>query len=253
MAGKDEKKPSYISSGLFVDGLLALVKNKAKAADPGLDQTVLDKASKELESLRALVRDKLQGVPVQPILESLLSGAKDMDDARKKLEAWFNEGMDRATGWYRKHVQICTAVLAVGAATVFNVDTFTIARELMANSKLRAVLVASAEQTVKQPAAADPTSASNAVDRLEERIKELGLPIGWIWRTNVIDVPGNPPMLERTVLRPGEGWAMKIGGLLATAGALSMGAPFWFDLLGKIVNLRAAGKKPETPKDPGKK
>jgi len=36
----------------------------------------------------------------------------------------------------------------------------------------------------------------------------------------------------------------KIIGLLASILAVMMGAPFWFDLLNKVSNLRGAGKKP---------
>jgi hypothetical protein len=42
----------------------------------------------------------------------------------------------------------------------------------------------------------------------------------------------------------GGGWLLKILGCLWTGLALSLGAPFWFDLLQKFVNLRAAGTKP---------
>ena len=34
-------------------------------------------------------------------------------------------------------------------------------------------------------------------------------------------------------------------GWLMTAFAVTLGAPFWFDLLGKIVALRAAGNPPK--------
>jgi hypothetical protein len=34
-------------------------------------------------------------------------------------------------------------------------------------------------------------------------------------------------------------------GLLLTAAAASLGAPFWFDLLNKFINVRGAGKSPE--------
>ena len=34
-------------------------------------------------------------------------------------------------------------------------------------------------------------------------------------------------------------------GWIITAFAISLGAQFWFDLLTKFVNLRAAGPKPE--------
>jgi len=36
-----------------------------------------------------------------------------------------------------------------------------------------------------------------------------------------------------------------IFGFIITALAISLGAPFWFDLLNKFINLRSAGKKPE--------
>ena len=36
----------------------------------------------------------------------------------------------------------------------------------------------------------------------------------------------------------------KITGLLATILAIMMGAPFWFDLLNKISNMRSTGAKP---------
>ena len=44
----------------------------------------------------------------------------------------------------------------------------------------------------------------------------------------------------------------KFIGLAMTALLISLGAPFWFDLLNKLVNLRAAGKPPEpsTPEKP---
>jgi hypothetical protein len=38
----------------------------------------------------------------------------------------------------------------------------------------------------------------------------------------------------------------KIAGWLIMAFALAFGAPFWFDLLGKLVNIRKSGLKPLT-------
>ena len=40
----------------------------------------------------------------------------------------------------------------------------------------------------------------------------------------------------------------KFTGLLATVLAIMMGAPFWFDLLNKISNLRGTGSRPPTGK-----
>lgn len=39
-------------------------------------------------------------------------------------------------------------------------------------------------------------------------------------------------------------------GFLLTAIAISLGAPFWFDLLSKIINLRNSGSKPDDQPSP---
>lgn len=65
--------------------------------------------------------------------------------------------------------------------------------------------------------------------------------------------PGGQPTLQiqKTIDKQG-GWLRVLFGWLITAIALSMGAPFWFDLLGKIMNVRNAAKSLDTPKQPGK-
>lgn len=42
-------------------------------------------------------------------------------------------------------------------------------------------------------------------------------------------------------------WLRYLIGILISGFSLSFGAPFWFDLLVKLVNIRRAGKRPETP------
>jgi hypothetical protein len=43
-------------------------------------------------------------------------------------------------------------------------------------------------------------------------------------------------------------WLERLIGWLLTILAISLGAPFWFDILNKIINIRFAGKSPEEPK-----
>jgi hypothetical protein len=63
-----------------------------------------------------------------------------------------------------------------------------------------------------------------------ETIGNLALPIGWV----------KGSFGPTTIL----GWVI-------TALAASLGAPFWFDLLNRFVNVRASGKAPEEePKSP---
>jgi hypothetical protein len=56
--------------------------------------------------------------------------------------------------------------------------------------------------------------------------------------------------LAAPVQHPVPFWT-KVFGLLLTAIAISLGAPFWFDLLNKVISIRAAGRSPsEKPKSP---
>lgn len=89
--------------------------------------------------------------------------------------------------------------------------------------------------------------SSNEVVRLKEAVREMngfGLPIGWHegeLKTWWLDLWQAPP--SATSIRAILGW-------LLTALAASLGAPFWFDTLNKIVTIRAGGRAPEE-KDPG--
>ncbi|MEP6670047.1 MAG: hypothetical protein ABJF10_12885 [Chthoniobacter sp.] len=82
---------------------------------------------------------------------------------------------------------------------------------------------------------------SSATDRLANTVRQMngfGLPIGWHkgdWDKAFADFPSG----LRTIL----GWVL-------TALAASLGAPFWFDTLNKIVTIRAGGRAPEE-KNPG--
>jgi hypothetical protein len=68
------------------------------------------------------------------------SGA-DLTTFRTKLEDWFNDTMDRATGWYKKYTRVLLFILGLIIAYVFNVDTIAIHRILATNKPARDQLV----------------------------------------------------------------------------------------------------------------
>jgi hypothetical protein len=69
-----------------------------------------------------------------------------------------------------------------------------------------------------------------------DNLQQLQLPLGWAPKTATSDP-------RRIPSQRGE-WIAKVVGLLITAAALTFGAPFWFDLLKKIVSLRSSGSPP---------
>jgi len=153
------------------------------------------------------------------------------------VEQWFNDAMDRVGGWYKRWTQKILLVIAVIIVFAANVDTFTIANRLMRDNALRASLVSAAENTIQNNAAADNTQI------LLKDAEKLNLPLGWV------RAESDPYKKDQVPSANIGGWLLKVLGLLISAFAVSMGAPFWFDTLSKFVNLRGAGTPPgETKK-----
>ena len=87
----------------------------------------------------------------------------------------------------------------------------------------------------KTPACATPAkgtslSSGQKVVNGVAAVKQLGLPLGWSKDTS-------PKNWEDSF--------GKAGGLLLTAFAIMLGAPFWFDTLSKLAQRRGAGKSPD--------
>jgi hypothetical protein len=259
--------PSYIPPSRFAATLVDLANNPD---GPGTGQSA------------QTIRDAIAQLPEGRAKDSLaaLFAYAAPDDAKDRLiiEQWFDENMDRVTGQYKRRLQIITIGVAVVVTVLVNADAIVIANTLRGDPVLREAVVNLARETVEQgsffatptpteisqavtDATTTPTPASGAatpadagslpatttdtpvptatvparsldterVERLLGQTEKLGLPLGWDEEKR----PKDP-----------QGWIGKIVGLLIMAAAVSLGAPFWFDMLNKIVNVRAAGPKP---------
>lgn len=169
------------------------------------------------------LRNGIQKMPNSPFKYALLSmlddAGDDIDQFRSKLECWFDDGMDRISGWYRRHIQFVSFGVGLVVAIICNADTFQIINGFYHDAALRNAAISTA---------AVYSSGSLTLD-----ISSAAFPIGWS-----IPVPTD-----------GWGWTRKAFGWLFTSAAISLGAPFWFDVLNKVVNVRLTGKKPENATD----
>jgi hypothetical protein len=134
--------------------------------------------------------------------------------------------MDRVSGWYKRKVQVMLLAIGLALTLALGVDTISAATVLWKEPTVRAQAVAVAQQAVKQTASRPSTSI---VD-LNQQLNALQLPLGWT----------NLPAASNL-----GAWAARVLGLLLTTFAVSLGAPFWFGILNKIVNIRAAGPPPD--------
>ena len=155
---------------------------------------------------------------------------------RKEIENSFDSSMERAGGVYKRNAKGVAIIIGITLAITANADTFHIINRLSKDSLLREIII---NQAVKVTPQGSNPSDINKIDP-NEILKEVELPIGWTsanvqQQINVTKyrINGLPVF---SVLSMIAGW-------LVSGIAIAMGAPFWFDLLGKVMNVRNAGKK----------
>jgi hypothetical protein len=178
---------------------------------------------------------------LQQGLNALLVSAKSETDTaaeilisfRTSVEKWFDDSMQRVGGWYKRKTQLIVLVIVLAVCFGLNVDTFGIANTLFKDANLRSSMVAAAEAQVNAP------MVDNVTTRLVSEVTSLTLPVGWSSDNSTAGKSANNPT-------DFPGWVVKISGIFVSGLAISLGSGFWFDILSKLVNLRAAGKKPAT-------
>lgn len=235
-------KPSYIPAKNFAEGVVAIVREgmNAAATPPGTDYQV------RLEANYAALEQSLNALPSN-LRRQLLNAAgavgANVVAIQAELEDWFDSSMDRASGVFKRWSRLVVVVFAAVIVVLFNVDSTKIAVELWEAQESRASVVAAAEAIVANEAAkGTPLTAQKAV----ERVGNLPVPIGWdpfceernpddctfgdtasgFWR----ELKGN--------------WNSHVLGWIITILMVSLGAPFWYDALSKLVSIRGAGAKP---------
>jgi hypothetical protein len=221
--------PSYIPSRTFA---LALWNMATTSPQGGVNTNLAE------------IRKTVASLPQQELKTALLTlideANGDLDRARANIEHWYESAMDRVSGWYKRKTTYTMLAIGLVMAAVINADTITLATALMRNSALRSAVVTAAEKELAPPpsgavASVDPAAA---VTRAHDNVKALGLPIGW---NNSATSDEDPRRVPRSVME----WMLKVVGLLLTGFAVSQGAPFWFDLLNKVMVVRSTVKPRE--------
>jgi hypothetical protein len=311
--GRDAR-PSYISSETFSKAFLA-----AATVPQALAAKTMPVNADNGKPLHANTQE------VIATLHAVAPGS--IDELRKNVAKWYDDAMDRVSGWYKRKTQGILLVLGLIVAAAFNADSVMLARAFWADPNLRAGVVAAAQQYAKdhpngvdspsiaanaqmsnsappsgdqasasdiannypsttdekpsKPPAPEPTYSAQQVERAEQqyraasaylqqtsndawtKLTNLKVPIGWCSDSAAsgttaqkattepepdadgAEEAGLPCTPDRQLPHGRSAWLMKISGLLITMIALSQGAPFWFDLLKKVTNLRLTGDAPD--------
>ncbi len=244
LAGR-KNLPSYIPATNFSSAIFDLVLRGPAGAESPYPVPPLTIAS--LKSAATTFSDET----VKRVLLSAIDSANDqVEKVRASVEDWFNATMERAAGWYKRRTQLILFVIGVIVAVVLNIDAITIVKRLSTDQTLTAALVAQAKQTTKNDSTA---TAPVDVGKIKSGLEALGIPMGWV-TINGLPYPApqagciaDKPAGEEqtwTCQTPPSVWesAQIVVGWLITAFAVMLGAPFWFDVLSKIITIRSTLK-----------
>ncbi len=257
--------PSYLPARNFsialIDTLFShqeVSQQKSKAESPKLAKNgEFEQSNKDLKGLnQAIAKAKDDDLSIGHALKIVIDAAPDMETAAKEIENWYDSGMQRVSGWYKGYAQKRLFWIGLVTAILFNIDTLQITDYLTQSSTLRDSVVARAETVVEHGNAALPSES--AVDPYTElaQLYQQGLPVGYACLSVFRESDSQNVSLSQDESSRicacwesmknawNENFLLKILGWLITAVAVSFGAPFWFDSMKKLVNLRNAGGKP---------
>lgn len=301
-SGGVNSSPSYLSAENFSKSIMDAIKTN----DP--DVSVL--ASIE-EGLMKLPEDSETRIHIQSLLDD---ANNDLAKFRILLEQWFNDTMDRATGWYKRSTQMILMMVGFALVISFNVDTLAIIKKLANDTNARDQLVKMAIDFTEKNSSSiaaikekskDTVNITQSVQELNKRLDSLQLLkkslsediqnsqnlLSSQWNLSSVlhyDTSASQPVhkdsihvthrfkngdivyvivhksIDPTILKsvlprkakPDSSFSLTIRpfiyqlyyvlsfdhvwGYLLTVLALSLGAPFWFDLLNKLIRLRSS-------------
>jgi hypothetical protein len=235
---KGGELPSYIPTRNFALALLDMAargtRTDAVSGDPEAPPLTLEMARRNVAGLDSPTVQRV-------VLAAIDSSQGDFDTARAALEKWYDSAMDRVSGWYKRSTGWVIFWIGLAVALALNVNTITIADYLYRNDPARQALVVQAQQM-----AGDTANLRLTAQEAKAMLDAANLPIGW--------AKGWGAPTPRTERRSTEIWFDIVApmlGLLLTAVAATFGAPFWFDLLNKMMVVRSTVKPAEKSGEEG--
>ncbi len=228
------KLPSYVPARNFALALMDIVLPGQQSSLSGAAGTLIQPSASSagadaaypLKPLRNAI-STIKNPQVEQALMILVDAAgNDVHMVRENIEAWYNSSMERVVGWYKRRAQLIIFFLGLVVTIAVNADTIGISTSLSYDKPMRDSLVAAAQEYAKQQSPTD--KPDERIKQNMEEIHKLGLPLGWN--------ESNPLSMPNTFVS----WLLKIVGWLITAVAISLGAPFWFDLLKKFMVVRTS-------------
>src|SRR5258705_1728235 len=265
---KKDKTPDYISSRNFYTALVDLINKPEADKDKSQEAGSLGQLNFLEEKIKntSVLHPDTQSMFLTFIAEARSKFAvltkndknviTDTELFCQRVEDWYNSTQDRLTGAIKKRFAIpFTVITAIVITLCSNIDSIKIVKYLYLNPSSSAKIATEALKAVQdssyQQAMNNPSdtalrnkayrNASEAWDGINQQ-----LPIGWNGEEIDQLLSFNCSSFCEIVMPHLAGW-------LLTIFAIMLGAPFWFDLMNKVANIRGSGIKPADKKTSEKK
>ncbi len=270
--------PSYISAAAFATAVFDLL----LPAQAEGDRRHIFRGKPSMHDVTESLERRMAGTPEPSLLDEQLvqlarASLGDIDKFRANIEAWYDDHMDRVSGWYKRYTRGITALVGAVIVIGLNVQLFTFAESLYTEQALSRVVVSKA---IAGATCTGPDQSS-CIDDARKQVQSLvpGLTLGWsevadcrtvttptvasaAGITGPVTSPAYASVLSVTprcsfwqrhgfTTPPGvtdtHGYPLAVTlilGWLITIFALIPGAHFWFDLINKLGSIRSTGPKP---------
>lgn len=242
---KPSRKASYIDPNVLARMLIGIL-----ATPQGSTPQPITKISENI--------DKMVNCQLKTQLQAVLNSSQhSMDTLVTAISEWADRSLTMLGEGYKRWLQVISFSVGLLVAVLFNLDTIELVSHLYKDKESREAIatigVQLAEQTdhstfdtcikleqadrKSNPNCRPFLSLIDAVTLKNDTFEKL--PIGWPQPTNQKTSDALP--------------LTRLAGWLLTALAVSLGAPFWFDLLNNLVNVRHGMIKPTVQKAGDKK
>jgi hypothetical protein len=170
---------------------------------------------------------KIQDPQLKAAIEALwATSSNDVDKFKNNIAVWFDNSMDRVSGWYKRRTQWVSFVVALVIAVIFSVNVLYESAQIWTRPSVIADLPT--QHFTEDQHAMHPEQAAATASQLFNALEPTFL-IGWL--------EGPKPHDWRS-------WYIAIASWIIVAGATLFGASFWFDILQRLTHLKGTGREP---------
>ncbi|HZO33262.1 MAG TPA: hypothetical protein VFH48_45540 [Chloroflexota bacterium] len=264
------RDPTRVAQRL--DDVKQMIAQLSAASDPDQEKKLKELAAivspaRRVGEIKMAVEEILPEGDVRTRVLSIVDGVEQqlsdveyqLDTLHRNVAQWYEDAMDRVSGTYKRKTQTALFVIGLVVSVFLGVDSVRIVTNLSVNPTLRAAIVETADRQTgpggafapggaaqgQAPAAGGQPSSTPGAGTPSPSIGEL------VNQLNTFSALfGYSDMPTRDAPEWSNWLIWRILGTAMTVFAVSMGAPFWFDVLNKVANLRGVGKRPDPIADP---